>query len=234
MTINLLEICARVASDAKLEAPTSIIGNNDLLATQLLQCIKSSMSDLLIEVDWEVLEGEATINTANGTSSYALPSDFDRIDSDTAWNATRKQPMIGVVSKIEWQSLLYNSATVGAVNDYYRIKGGRFHIYPTPTGVEVLKYTYIQNTPIASSSGTAQEDWLADTDIPRLNPYIVELATRWRFRKMNGKPYAEDLQEYNKKLLQRTMVNGGRKKVFSGTGFLRGIKVGYPETIVAP
>lgn len=234
MPRNLLELCSAVARDSKTAVPNTIISNTELEAVQLLQAARSTMKDLLIQVDWEELQKEATITTAASDADYALPSDFNRIIDETAWNVTNNDPMIGVTTAREWQYLQNSSTSTSSVMDYYRIRGGEILIYPTPASVETLVYEYIANTPIESSGGTAQEDWLDDTDVPRVDDYLVELGIRWRFRKINGKPYQEDLTEYNDIARQRIMADGGRKKICAGPKRMRGVAVAYPENVVAP
>ncbi len=234
MTLTLLELCKRVARDAKTAVPNTIISNAELEAVQLLQAARSTMQDLLKRVDWEELIAEATITTVASTQAYNLPSDFDRIIDETAWNVTNNDPMIGVTTAREWQYLQNSSTSTSSVLDYYRIRGGQVLIFPTPASVESLIYEYITNTPIESSGGTAQEDWLADTDVPRIDQYLVELGIRWRFRKINGKPYQEDLNEYNEIATRRIMADGGRKKICSSPRRIKGVQVAYPENVTAP
>lgn len=234
MTLTLLELCQRVARDSKTSVPNTIVSNAELEAAQLLQCARATMKDLLKKVDWEELQKEGTISTAASTVAYNLPSDFDRIINETAWNATTKYPMIGVVSAKAWQDLKNNRTSTSSVCDYYRIRAGQILIFPTPSATESLIYEYVSNKPIESSGGTAQTEWLADTDLPRLDDYLVELGIRWRFRKMNGKPYAEDMNEYNEIGLKEMSADGGRMRVYSSPRKIRGVAVAYPENVVAP
>lgn len=232
--MTLLSICQDVARSSKVKVPSTIIGNNELEAVRLLESITETVQDLLKRVDWEELHAEATITTVASTEGYNLPSDFERIVNGTAWNTTRTNEMVGVVSAQEWQDLKNRTSNSSSFTDRYRIRGGQVLIFPTPASVESLVYEYIVNTPVESSGAVAQTGWEADTDVPRFDAYLVQLGTKWRFRKVNGMPYQEDMSQYNEIGLIRKGQDGGRRTITPNGGFARGVKVGYPENVVAP
>jgi hypothetical protein len=230
--MTLLTICQNVARSTRIQVPDTIIGNSELEAVQLLRAITSTINDLLEKHDWQELQAQATINTVASTEAYSLPSDFHRIIDETAWNNTLKYKMVGAVSPQEWQDFKNRTDGSGSATDYYRIRGGQFLVYPTPSSVEVLVYEYIQNTPVESSVGTAQETWLADSDVPRIDDFLVELGTEWRFRKTLGKPYQEDLVQYNQILNDKKSSDGGHRTIHAKVPPPRGVQIAYPEVVV--
>jgi hypothetical protein len=232
--MTLLTICQSVARTSKVAVPSTIIGNTQLEAVRLLEAIGSTTNDLLKRIDWEELHAEATITTIASTQAYSLPSDYERIVNSTAWNSTNNLQMIGVTTAAEWQNLQNATDGSGSANDWYRIRGGQVLIYPTPSSVESMVYEYIQNTPIESSGGSAQTTWQADTDVPRIDAYLVELGTRWRFRKMLGQPFQQDLEQYNEIGTAVSGFDGGRRKILPPGRLPDGVAIAYPETVVAP
>lgn len=232
--MTLLTICQDIAEESKVKVPSTIIGNTELEAVRLLGAMVDTADDLLRRVDWQELHAEASISTVASTASYNLPSDFQRIVNDTAWNATTRYPMIGVTSAKDWQALQNATESEGSVQDYYRIRGDQLLIYPTPTAVESLVYEYIQNTPIESSGGAAQTTWLADTDIPKIDEYLVKLGARWRFKKMLGKAYADDKNQYEEIGRELISNNKGRKTIRPNYRSLRNVNIAYPHIVVAP
>jgi len=232
--MTLLSICQDVARSSNVKVPSTIIGNEELEAVRLLESITETVNDLLKRVDWEELHAEATITTIASTEGYNLPSDFERIVNGTAWNTTNTNVMIGVVSAQEWQDLKNRTSSSSSFTDRYRIRGGQVLIFPLPAAVESLVYEYIVNTPVESSGAVAQTGWEDDTDVPRLDAYLVQLGTKWRFRKVNGMPYQEDLNQYNEIGLLKKGQDGGRRTITPRGRFPRGVAVGYPENVVAP
>lgn len=232
--MTLLSICQIVARTSKVAVPSTIIGNSNLEAVRLLEAIKETTKDLLKTIDWQELHGEATISTVASTEGYNLPSDFERIIDNTAWNVTLRHKMQGVTTAKEWQDLKNRTASSSSAIDWYRIRGGQVLIYPTPSATESLIYEYIQNTPVESAAGAAKTDWTVDTDVPRIDAYLVELGTKWRFRKMNGMPYQEDLNQYNEIGLKVKSDDGGHRTITPRGRIPRGIAVAYPENVTAP
>lgn len=232
--MTLLTICQSVARTSKVAVPSTIIGNTALEAVRLLEAISETTNDLLKRIDFEELQAEATITTVADQNNYSLPSDYERTIGNTAWNVTRRREMQGVTTAREWQDLQNRTASSSSFTDWYRIRGGEFLVYPTPASVESLVYEYIVNTPVESSGAAAQTGWEADTDVPRIDAYLVELGTRWRFRKVNGQPYQEDLGQYNEIALVVKGQDGGRRTITPRGRFPRGVAVAYPENVVAP
>ena len=232
--MTLLSICQDVARSSKVKVPSTIIGNSELEAVRLLESITETVNDLLKRVDWEELQAEATITTVASTEGYNLPSDFERITNGTAWNTTNTNQMVGVVSAQEWQDLKNRTSSSSSFTDRYRIRGGQVLIFPTPAAVESLVYEYTVNTPVESSGAVAQTGWEADTDVPRIDAYLVQLGTKWRFRKVNGMPYQEDMSQYNEIGLLKKGQDGGRMTISPRGRFPSGVNVGYPENVTAP
>ena len=79
---------------------------------------------------------EHTFNTVNGTQNYALPTDFDRFVSGTAYNRTDLDAMAGPITPQTYQSDRFGTVTGGIVQRF-RLKSAsnalRFDITPTPT-----------------------------------------------------------------------------------------------------
>jgi hypothetical protein len=232
--MTLLSICQDVARNTKVKVPNTIIGNSELEAVRLLQAATETVNDLLRRVDWQELEAEATITTVASTEAYSLPSDFERIVNDSAWNVTSKYPMSGVTSAKDWQTLKNSSFSNGSVIDLYRIRGSQFLVYPTPTTVESLIYEYIQNTPVESSGGSAQIGWQADTDLPRIDEFLVELGIKWRFRKSLGKAYQEDQRQYKEIALHKISNDKGRRTITPNFKRKRGSNIAYLQAVTAP
>ena len=86
--MSLLTICQNVADFTGFERETTIIGNTSPTARQLLALAQREGKQLMRSHTWPILLKEHTFSTANGTQSYALPTDFDRFVGDTAFNRT--------------------------------------------------------------------------------------------------------------------------------------------------
>lgn len=197
--MSLLAFCQNVVNETGIgDAPATIISNTDKLAVQLLALAKKEVR-VLAKRNWQALVAEHTITTANGTDNYAVPTDYDRYVSDTFWDATNYWPMRGSIDPAQW-NLLKRGIVAPTIRKRFRVKAGKVYIFPTPTAVETLIGEYITSKPCASSGGTAQTTFTADTDTTLLPEFLVELGMKWRILKAKGFDYAEEMDEYQRQV----------------------------------
>lgn len=108
--MTLLQVCINAAHNAGVDAPTSIIGSADPAAQRLLQLARRTGIALAKKANWTALVVEHEF-FANGTSDYALPTDFRSLVDDTMWDRTRYWRMRGAMSPQQWQ--MYKSSSLG-------------------------------------------------------------------------------------------------------------------------
>jgi|DEB0MinimDraft_3_1074331.scaffolds.fasta_scaffold00185_14 5'(3')-deoxyribonucleotidase len=205
---TLLSLCEDVSDLVSLERPTAIVGSTNQTARRLLQVVRETCEELKDRYEWPKLVREHEITTANGTASYALPSDYDRYINDTAWDQSNYWRMRGSLTPEQWQ--FYQNAIVSlpANRKRFRVKYDsdnsalRIFIDPTPTGVETLVIEYISNQWCESSGGTGQADWAADTDVPRVPDELIRLGARWRMLRIGGFSYADERADYDSRVNQ--------------------------------
>jgi hypothetical protein len=108
--LTLLQICTNASDNIGVVAPTSIIGNTDPAAKRLLQLARRAAQSLRTRANWVSLVVEHVF-IADGSTIFTLPSDFDRLVSDTMWDRTRFWRMRGAMSPQQWQ--MYKSSVFG-------------------------------------------------------------------------------------------------------------------------
>ena len=59
-------------------------------------------------------------------------------------------------------------------------------LYPIPTAVYAFAYRYSTDLIVDSSIAVGQTGWLADTDVPNVDAYLVQLNATWRLLKNAG------------------------------------------------
>lgn len=212
--MSLLSICQDILNETKSSSiPAVIIGNNDDVAKQILQAVKNSIIELSRGYQWQELQKEYTFASVISQANYSLPSDFDRLVNDTFWNKDQHRALIGATTAEIWR-ILKDSATLGVgVEEFYRIRNNEIVIHQTPTVAENYVFEYITKNIVKSSANTPQTGFLADTDIPVIDEYIVKLDTTWRWLKNNGRAYAEEKITAEKAIAERIKVNGSRGKI---------------------
>ena len=103
-----------------------------------------------------------------------------------------------------------------------------------PTAVENYVFEYISKNIVKSATNVEQTTFLADTDIPIIDEYIVRLDATWRWLKMNGRPYAEDQNSANKAIIERIKTNGSRARIVYEKNGIYNAQISAYKPIVFP
>ena len=209
--MTLLSICQDILRETKSSSiPNIIIGNNEDVAVQIFQAIKTSITDLARNYQWQELQKEYTFSSVISQAGYNLPSDFDRLIDNTFWNASQNWAMIGGLTPESWRVLKNSLITQAETVEYYRIRGNQIIIHRTPSVVENYVFEYISKNIVKSASDVEQTGFLADTDTTVIDEYLVRLDTTWRWLKNNGRSYAEEKNIAEKAIAERIKANGSR------------------------
>ena len=209
--MSLLSICQGALREiGELEVPTSIVGNANLTAVQMLALAQREGRELSRRTVWQALVKEKTFTvTAAAAQTGAIPSDFRYIVSATWWDRTNKWRMLGPATPQQWQAL--NSGIVQAgVRRWFRIRGDSMLIYPTPTNTtDTIAFEYVSDQWCETAGGTGQSAWAADTDVGVLSEELMQMGLAWRFLKAKGLAYAEELASYEREVDKAIARDGG-------------------------
>lgn len=188
---TLLDIVQRAADElAGVTRPTVVVASSDPIARQLYAHANAAGRDLMRLHEWTALHTTTTIATVNGTSTYSLASDYDRMIVDTLWNRTNKQIGIGPDSPVINRFLNESGTASVGIHPRFRLAGTSLVIWPTPTSVQTLVYEYASNKWARSSLSVAQIEFLTDTDTSVFDPDLLKAEIKWRY--MAGKGFYAD------------------------------------------
>lgn len=202
MATLLAIIVDAVSQIGNIAIPTAVYSNTDETVVRMLALSNREGRDLARAANWTILQKLYTFPTVASTAEYALPSDFDRLLPDTEWNRSTYQPIMGPLGPEQWQVLKSGLIGSGVVGQRYRIyksestNSRTFRIDPTPSAVETLAFEYISTNWCASSGGTGQSAWAADTDVNILDRDLLTLGLIVRFKRAVGLEYASEADEY--------------------------------------
>ena len=183
---SLLDIITRVADELSLDRPSAVVAATAQQTRTLFACAQDAGRSLLRAHEWGALQTVGTITTVNGTASYALASNYDRMVPDTGWNRTGDTMLQGPDSPQVDRYLQESGVAQTSTRQRFRLKGSNVTIWPTPTSAETLVYEYVSNKWALSSGGTAQIEFLADTDTSYFDPNLMKAEIKWRFIKARG------------------------------------------------
>ncbi len=236
--MTLLTTAQAILRETKAaDIPTTIIDNEaNNSAVQVLEALTSSITSLSRSYDWQELQKEETFNSVASTQGYDLPSDFDRFINATFWNVSRQRIVDGPETPEQWRILTNASITGGTIGDFFRIRGKQTLLFPIPSAIESFIYEYITDLIVESSGGAGQTTWLADTDVPVIDEYLLRLDATWRLLQKQKQPFGEEQLEASDALAERISRSGARKTIRHNPDpfIINKSRIGYPALIVAP
>ena len=229
--MNLLQIVQQAMQELGLASPNAVASSSDTTVLQFKALLNGLGQDLVKAHDWQVLQKEHTFNTASGTASYALPSDFDRILDSTQWDRANAWPMSGPKTPQQWQEYKSGIVTSAGIHKRFRIKGNLFYIDPTPTATEASVFEYIQDTWATDVLGTTYKTTMdTDTDIPLLDDRLLVKGLKYYFYDAKGFDSASLYDAFNKMYSAVTGHDGGAPVLSMDGCKLDRLSVNYPET----
>lgn len=197
---TILEIVTRACDELGLSRPTIVVASTRIQDRQMLAAANAAGRDLMRAHDWGALQTLGTITTANGTATYALASDYDRMIADTAWNQTTDWQLAGPDSVQLNRALREGIIGVGS-RSRFRLVGTNVNITPTPTAIQTIVYEYVSkkwaqsyDDELNPTVSTPQLEFLDDTYTSVFDPDLMKQEIKWRY--MTGKGmYADALRD---------------------------------------
>jgi hypothetical protein len=201
MGAPLLQMMQDVCNEVGLPVPSAIVSSTDQQVRQLLALAnREGREQASAPGGWPQLRGEQAITMVNGQAVYGFPNDFDSYMPDTIWNRDQRWKVQGPLSAQEWQTL-----KSGFINVFpyqrYRIMDGQLYFDPTPTSAtdgQTVTIEYQSKAWCQSAAGSAQTQWLADTDTFKLPDDIMVLGVKWRFLAAKRMDYSEEKEAWVK------------------------------------
>lgn len=218
MSSGLKTLASNVMRETGYNPPSTFIGNNGQDARRMVAIVNRAGRELS-RMPWQYQIRDVEVSVSS-TSLYALPSDFYQLISNTGWNGSGTEPLIGPVTNQEWQ---YFQNAVANTGIYYRFRiyvqvtnSGpvqRLNVDPVlSAGATAISFTFNYHTDhwVVDSSATTTTAWSSETQDPTLDTELLELAVKWRWMKAKGLPYGEEHEEYRRALNREKARDGGQ------------------------
>lgn len=217
-----------VARRLNLNSPTTVITSSDKNIIQILSLANEEGMSLMRRHPWTILTAEKTFTgTADDVQVGAIESDFDRFIDESFYNRTQRRPVEGPISPQDWQQVQATTATT--LIESFRVRGTDILITPTPNGTDEYAYEYISENWCATSGGTGQTSWAADTDVGILDEELMTLGIEWRFKAAKGFDYAELFRTYEMSVADKFLRDGGKRRLSFGSRRSRRPGIFVPE-----
>lgn len=192
--MSVLTIAQNVAQEAGFSSPSTLVGNGDEIAVQLLALITAETTNLsqgivggrTLDFYWQRLITRGTITFVNGTEAYNFPSDYNAsFVVDTMWNVTTGRPIIVPLSAEQFE-IQKNYLITSSIDYMMYVYANQFHFMPVPASTDSIVYEYLSTNYFRSSLAVAKAAITADTDTTAIDENIVKLGVKFRFLQAKG------------------------------------------------
>lgn len=190
--MSLLSIAQSTVKACGFAVPNTIVGNTDNTAMMLLALVNKAGKQLA-KLPWQTLQKEYTFNLANGTQTYAFPSDLGHFRNETFWNRSQFWSMRGSLTAMQWQ-LFKSGIQTTMPRQRFRIRNNLIYIDPTPTAADAVVIEYISKNWVTDGSSFFN-GYTTDTQTSLIDEDLMELELTWRFLERKGLAYAEARDE---------------------------------------
>lgn len=222
---TILELVRAFAGElGGIPKPSQLVGAVDDTSEQLLALANREGIEFSTRANsfggWQQLHKEHTFTT-DGTNNYALPSDFKSFVTRTFWDGSARWELIGAINAQEKQLLRYGLTATQPRLKFY-VRNNRLYLEPTPETGKTIAFDYFSNAWCASTSGTPQTSWQADTDTYLLDEDCFIMGLKWRFLRAKGLDYSQEMIDYTRAVSEALARNGGASDLpLNGRNFNR-------------
>jgi hypothetical protein len=218
--MSVLTIAQNVALETGFTSPSSLVGNNDEIAVQLLALIKKETRELSDRFPWQVLTIRGTFNFVNGQEEYTLPSDFKDFKQNTIWNYTARRPLIAPINAEDYE-IQKNYLITSGIDKMVYVYNNKLYITPTPGSTDTINYEYTTLNIYRTAAGVGKAAITLDTDVTTIREYLVELGVKLRFLVAKGLittaelPMSFEFQDYERQVQMAVFKDGFGQKTLN-------------------
>ncbi len=212
--MNLLALITKASIRLNLPVPVSVVASMDPQVQLIRECAAEEGKSLAGRHTWQALLMEKSFTTvATPAQTSSVPADFSRMVPESMFNRDTNRRLDGPIDSDTWQSI--QASLVTFVIPAFRIWKNTIYITPTPAAGQTVAYEYVSIYWCQSFGGDNQEDWVADSDIYKLNDETMILGIIWRFKKSKGLQWSDDYLVYERYVGDLIMRDGSRPRIYT-------------------
>lgn len=234
--MTVLAACQKASQLMGLTAPSQVYGSTSRYEVELQAVANEAARAITAEHDWRKLTTLKTQAGDGSSTSFSLPSDYDRMPMKAKiFLTSTTEPMRQIIDLDEWMHNRLQSMTANPGE--WIILGGTLQIYSGsgPIGAsDSAKYYYQSNKRVLAEDGTTTKAaFTLDTDSFVLDETMLALEIIWRWRAMKGLEYGEDMQNAGIAKAQQIARDKGSRMLAIGQPRIYGDVPTYPGTLSA-
>jgi len=205
--MNLKDILTDVLNYMGEEPDDHYVGNIDSNYARLVVFANSAISDIVKAHDWSLLKKQATITVVDGTVLYDLPTDFDRLITDTSYtNDSRVSlPTKDKIFAYDNNSICYEG----------RLIGGQIEFRNIPPGD--VTFNYVSKYAVQNNLAVNQERFTRDDDEWLLDDELLMRMIRQRYSMQAGEQDPSVAQDVTNRFKKLIFADVGARKFTAGS-----------------
>lgn len=231
MAKTLLQIVVEFCKRTGLDVPTSVIGNDEQIVTQVASLCNEVLEDITNRGEsWPRLQKEATFTSvateSQGVMTTLAPYGFQYIVLDTIYDRTARRPIFGPKGAQLWQEAKALPVTGPLYS--YRLWQGNLYIQPTMVAGRTCAFEYASNMAVlGTASATDYKSWFdKDTDTFLLDESLILAGLRWKWKAEKGIRYAAEQQFYEDLMATQIGSDSAKPIVNMGGGMSGAVRPG--------
>lgn len=198
-------IISNISDTAGIVAGTWAVSGSGIPASAYVLSIDSPTQ---VTMSTTAIVSGTAVGLSFGQIAYSLSADLEYFLTKTFWDGSYRWQLLGPLEAQEKNVIKFGISPVGPRRRFW-ILNNYLYINPLPgNSTDVIAYDYMSNAWCASSGGTTQKKWIADTDIYLLNEDCFVLGMKWRYLRAKGLDYAQEFDTYTK-TSNRVMARDG-------------------------
>ena len=197
--MSLLTICQNAAIQLSQPAVTTVFGSSARFHQELVILTTEAGKELLRRHDWGRL-----VKTQNyATTPGQLPGDFERL---TLGSPVRigMTPVRGALSDAEMN---LKRAAASTSPPRFLLRKPNIEIAPVPSAPVTLEYVSTNWIESADATPIQKDAFGANTDNCMIPEDIITQAVIWRWRRLKGHEYQDELDQYEQAVEYRVRAD---------------------------
>jgi hypothetical protein len=213
----------------KSEAPISLFSSPTKFATELANLATEVAISIMKAHDWRRLTLLQTVTGDGSDTSFALPTDYDRMPQGAKVYSSSSYMALRPVRDVN-QWLEFQIDPVVGDPGFWIVLGNEFHIKPALGNGNTAKFYYISNKCVTGGTKAA---FSADADTFDIGgDRLITLGLVYRWKELKGLDFALDEENYKTALMQEIGRDKGARTLYIGQPrYSSGVNVAYPGEI---
>lgn len=217
-----------------LAVPSTVYGSTEREHVELAALANEMAQRIAFDThDWTILKTLGTLTGDGSATTFARPTDYRRmLKKARLWpSAAPFSPLVHVSDTDEW--LGYDVQNFASAVGRWTLIGESINVKPAVANLATVKFYYLSKLIVAPDTGSNKTDFTIDTDVFRLDEEMLKLGIIWQWKANKGRPYAEDMQNYETALAMRIGEDKGSNIITVGQQRIPGdVRIAYPGVIV--